>query len=278
MNKITIIGLGLMGGSLAMALKNRTNAVVWGVDKNRAVVDFALSGGAIDKGFTDVSEALKGSDFIIIALYPKETLKFVAEYASSIEQGALVTDICGVKTSICKGITELAADRFYFVGGHPMAGKERSGFGAADPALFEGCNYIITPFGAPLPKHIKRIEEMALSIGAAKIVHTSPEHHDAMIAYTSQLPHIIAAAYVSSPAFEQCDGFTAGSFKDVSRVATINEEMWSQLFLENKSKLSEELEGFISHMQIIKNLVDSGQKEELKAVLRASRTRKELRS
>lgn len=273
---IAIVGLGLMGGSLALALKKYAPTVkVMGINRSRPTIDKALEQGVIDEGYTQPGEALSKADIIVICLYPDATIEFVRQNLSFIKQGAIITDMCGIKDRICTEITELLKDRASFVGAHPMAGREKGGFGSATSELYKGCSYILTPNEYTDNNALDIIRAMAVIIGSREVVLTTAKKHDDMIAYTSQLPHIIAAAYVKSPAYTKCSGFTAGSFRDVSRVAGLNEDMWSQLFLANRMPLMEELGELIGNLQQIQTALECGGYDKLAALLKQSRQIKE---
>ena len=171
---------------------------------------------------------------IILTMYPQADVEFIEKNGNYIKKGALVTDASGIKKAICPQLKELAEKYgFAFAGSHPMAGKEKNGFDVSDADLYKNASYIITPCGAD-QKYIDILSELAKSIGFTTIKITTPEEHDRMIAFTSQLPHVLACSYVMSPCCPNHKGFSAGSYRDVSRVANINSKLWSELFLENK--------------------------------------------
>lgn len=269
---IVIVGLGLIGGSLAKAIAAKTHHRVTGIDKNADVIQQALDCGAIDKEADD--KDLENADLLILCCYPQDCIDFVNQKGSFL-RGAVVTDTCGIKSAICPQLTELSQKfGFSFVGGHPMAGTERNGFSASDPNLFQGASYLLVPCKAP-ESAVHMVEELAFAIGAARTITTTPEHHDEMIAFTSQVPHALACAYVLSPLCPQHPGYSAGSYRDVSRVARMNETLWSELFLENQAPLTRELDILIGNLTQIRNLIAQNNSEELCALLRQGRERKE---
>lgn len=264
--KIIIAGLGIIGGSIAKALKQNTPHQVLGMDVNQDSLLDACSCGAIDgkAGMEDIRTA----DMVYLCVYPETALEFAREYGPMLKEGCVLTDTCGVKAAVCAGMEELrGTGRYVFVPGHPMAGKERSGFAASDPSIFVGASYIIVPGGAP-EWAVDLVEEQALLMGFGRIVRTDPERHDQMIAFTSQVPHALACAYVLSPRCRDHKGFSAGSYRDVSRVANINAELWSRLFLDNREALTRELDELIGNLSAIRDAVHAGDEEGLRGLLK----------
>ena len=270
---IVIAGLGLIGGSLAKAFRKYTDFSVAGIDRDPAVLRAALDCGAIRKAGDerDIAKA----DILFLCLYPQACLDFVREHLSSIRPGSLVTDTCGIKSYLCPRLRRAAAEHgFRFVGGHPMAGKEKRGFGESDADLFLGASYLVVPCGAA-PEDVELLKSVVAPLGIARTVMTTPEEHDRMIAFTSQLPHVLACGYVMSPQCPDHEGFSAGSYRDVSRVANINEAMWSELFLENRAFLVKELDTLLLHIGEIRDAIDAGDRPALQALLQKGRLIKE---
>ena len=263
--KIIIVGLGLIGGSIAKALKQNTSHQVLGMDTNQDALLDACSCGAID-GKAD-SDDLRTADMVYLCVYPEAALAFAQEHGPSLKEGCVLTDTCGVKEELCAGMAGLSGGKYIFVAGHPMAGKERSGFGASDPSIFVGASYILVDTGAPAWA-VEQVEGLAEAMGFGRIVRTTPARHDQMIAFTSQLPHALACAYVASPRCEEHQGFSAGSYRDVSRVAAINEVLWSRLFLDNRRALVEELDELNRNLKRIRDAVSQGEEEQLRELLR----------
>lgn len=264
--KIIIVGLGLIGGSIAKALKQNTPHQVLGMDTDEGSLLDACSCGAID-GKAGI-EDLKNADMVYLCVYPGAALDFTREHGPDLREGCVLTDTCGIKSAVCAGMEELrGTGRYVFVAGHPMAGKERSGFAASDPSIFVGASYLLVPGDAP-GWAVELVEEMALCMGFGRTVRTDPKHHDQMIAFTSQVPHALACAYVLSPRCPEHKGFSAGSYRDVSRVANINDELWSRLFLDNKDALTEELEELMGNLKAIRDAVSKGDERELRKLLK----------
>lgn len=268
MKKIVIVGLGIIGGSIAKSLKLNTKHAVFGMDIDEGALLDACSCGAIDGKAGP--EDLKTADVVYLCVYPETALQFVREYGTLLKEGCVLTDACGIKREICTGMERLKrSGRYTFVAGHPMAGKEFSGFAASDPSIFVGASYIIAPCGAP-EWAVEVITDLAKAMGFGRIVFTTPERHDKIIAFTSQVPHVLACAYVMSPRCREHHGFSAGSYRDVSRVARINDALWSRLFLDNREDLVEELDVLTENIQKIRNAVAQEDEEKLRAFLRTA--------
>ncbi len=270
---ILIVGLGLIGGSIAKALRTFTPHRVLAMDQDPEALDLAMACGAIDgPGYV---EDLPQVDVLWLCLYPQAAVEFARKYGAALREDCIVSDACGIKNAVCPQLMELSRELgFVFVGGHPMAGKERSGFEASEATLFRGASYLLVPCGAP-DWAKDTMKELAMDMGFGRVVETTPEHHDEMIAYTSQLPHALACAYVLSPRCPQHKGFSAGSYRDVSRVARINETLWTELFLDNRQALSQELSTLIENLSSIQFALDREDGEALRALLRKGRQVKE---
>ena len=262
---IAVIGLGIIGGSFCKAIKKYTDHYVIGINRTPETAQKALAVGAIDEIGTQ--ESLGKADLVILAMYPQADIEYIEKNGSYIKKGAIVTDASGIKSAICPQLKKLAQKYgFIFVGSHPMAGKEKNGFDVSDSELYKGASFIITPCGAE-QKYVDLLSDFAKSIGFGIIKITTPEEHDRMIAFTSQLPHVLACAYVLSPCCPNHKGFSAGSYRDVSRVANINSKLWSELFLENKEPLVKELDILVENITNISNAIKSENKEELTGLL-----------
>lgn len=272
---IAVIGLGIIGGSFCKALKKYTNHYVIGINRTETTAQKALEVGAIDEIGTP--QSLEQADIIILCMYPKADIDFIEQNGKYIKKGSIVTDASGIKRAICPQLKELAQKfGFVFVGSHPMAGKETNGFDVSDADLYKHASYIITPCGAE-QKYVDILSGLARAIGFTTIKITTPEEHDRMIAFTSQLPHALACAYVLSPCCPNHNGFSAGSYRDVSRVANINSKLWSELFLENKEPLVKELDILIDNINLIINAIKSEDKEALTELLeRGHKVKKDL--
>ncbi|MBQ1716716.1 MAG: prephenate dehydrogenase, partial [Ruminococcus sp.] len=225
----------------------------------------ALDEGAIDEIGTP--EGLDKADVIVLCMYPQACVDYIRENGKYIRKGAIVTDSSGIKRAICPQLKALSEEYgFVFVGSHPMAGKEKNGYAVSDGTLYEGASFIITPCGAD-DKSVRTLSELALEIGFGRVTLSDPDEHDRMIAFTSQLPHVLACAYVLSPCCPNHKGFSAGSYRDVSRVANINSKLWSELFLENREPLLEEIEELNKNLGELYHAIKRGDREGLANLL-----------
>jgi len=271
---IAIVGLGLIGGSSAKAIKLKTTHRAYGFDISNEVIEAARGGGAIDEVLT--KENLPLCDVVILALYPKDCVDFIRSHAQHIKKGAVVVDFCGVKRGVDEPLSQIAGDYgFSYVGGHPMAGIEKSGFEFSCADLFDGSSMILTPKEGQ-DEQVKILSGLFLSMGFSAIKISTPFEHDKIIAYTSQLAHVLSSAYVKSESALSFRGFSAGSFRDMTRVAYLNEEMWSQLFLQNADFLADEIDGLCDRLKMYSAAIKQGDKEALFALLQEGKARKEL--
>ena len=274
---IGIVGLGLIGGSLAKSLKKKTAHTVYGRDINPETMLLAVKEGAADKEL--VPELLRGCDIIIAALPPKALVRWIKENAPFIKKGAVLVDVCGVKRYIVRHAAPLAQEfGFTFIGGHPMAGRERGGFENASENLFDGSSMILTPDSSAPKDALDTLRELFLSIGFGTITLTDPENHDRNIAYTSQLCHIASNAFIKSPRALTHKGYSAGSFKDLTRVAKLDENMWTELFMANRDFIADELRGYIGHLNAYLEALDGADPDKLRALLKEGRELKEKTS
>lgn len=273
--KIAIVGLGLIGGSLAKAIKKNTQHSVYAIDTDKETIRSAIEQEAIDEEIT--ADELKMCDLTIICLYPERIVEFVRENAGKFKKGSIVIDSCGVKTAVtypCENILEDYGVRF--LGCHPMAGREFSGFDYSVDNLFDKASFIITQTPNTKTQLVATVGNLAYEIGFRKVVVSTPEEHDRIIAFTSQLAHIVSSAYVKSPSLTKQSGFSAGSFKDLTRVAKLNEDMWTSLFLLNKDPLVDEISHIIDRLTEYKNAIETENADELKELLKNGRELKEL--
>ena len=272
--KIGIVGLGLIGGSIAKAYKKNSEAIVIGYDKDESVLDFAVMSGAVDEKLND--DNIKSCDLIITAIYPKATLEFLNNKGALIDEDTIVMDTCGIKRHICKEAFRIAKEKnFRFVGGHPMAGKQLLGFKHSRYSLFSGAPMVLVPEDYNDLFFIDKVKKRLEPIGFNKITITTSENHDEMIAYTSQMAHLVSNAFVKSKTAEKHNGYSAGSYNDLTRVAYLNEDMWTELFMSNKDFLLRELDGFVSEIMMYKNALENNDEEELRNLLAQGRTMKE---
>lgn len=271
---ILVVGLGLIGGSFCKAIKRYTAHSCWGMDNDLRTVRQALQEGAIDGAVT--VEQLAKADMTIICLHPQATLDFVRANAAKFSAGSLVIDTCGVKGVIvaqCEPL--LAAQGVTFIGAHPMAGREYSGFSYSLADLFVGASLILTPDAAVNPAHLETVRQLGTAVGFTKIVRTTPLAHDQTIAFTSQLAHVVSNAYIKSPTLDNESGFSAGSFLDLTRVAKLNESMWTELFLFNQAPLVTEIEQIIGHLEEYKQALMDKDARRLEQLLKDGRILKE---
>lgn len=272
--KVVIVGLGLMGGSMAKAIHKYTDNEIYGYNRTLEVAQRALNDGVID-GIAD-DEIISQADIMIISLYPQATVDFLIEKMPKMKKGAIIVDLVGVKQYLDEKLTEPAKQAgVYFIGGHPMAGKEFSGYAFADADLFKGASMILVPNDSSPLWAVDEMDGLFTSLGFGQVVRCSPEQHDSMIAFTSQLAHIVSSAYIKSPEALRHNGYSAGSYKDLTRVAKLNENMWTELFLKNKQPLIREIDEIILHLKEYRDAIANDEQENLCTLLREGRERKE---
>ncbi len=265
--KIAVVGLGLIGGSMAKSIKSRTSHKVCGIDLDTETMMFARLCGAID-GTLD-EKTVGDCDIILLAVRPNAAVNWVKANADSISASSILVDLCGVKRTVCEQIAPIAREKgFSFVGGHPMAGKERGGFVNSADDLFEGASMILTPDENSDARTLENLKHFFTDLGFGSVTFSTPEEHDKIIAYTSQLAHIASSAYIKSPEAQRRRGFSAGSFRDMTRVARLDENMWTELFMDNRDYLTEELEILIDNLSDYLDALKSGDAEKLCALLR----------
>ncbi len=272
--KIAIIGLGIIGGSMAYALRGFKNAKISGCDINPETRKKALSAKAVDEVFETPAPAIENADLVVLCVYPELITKIVKENSHIFKSGAVITDVCGVKTKLAHEMAEILPPGTTYVGGHPMAGKETDGFDSAAPELFGMCGYIITPIESSTPEAINLVTDMARFVGATRLTVATPQEHDSVIAYTSDLMHVSAAALCLDYNKKMNRAYTAGAFRDCTRIANINPQLWSQLFLENKDFLLEELNSFITSVTRFRDAIDADDKAKLETMLASVRENK----
>lgn len=271
---IGIVGLGLIGGSMASAFKHYTEDTVLGTNRTKEIVREALLLDDIDLELTD--ERIGVCDYIIVALYPEATVQYVKDNYDKFKPGVIVMDICGVKKYVCDELMPFAEEKgFTFIGAHPMAGTHRSGYANSYHNMFQGASMILTPPEDVSIMMLDRLKKFWGSIGFTNIEITTPENHDRVIAYTSQLAHVASNAYIKSPTALDHKGFSAGSYKDLTRVAYLNENMWTELFLENRENLLRETKGLIANLQQYADALENNDPDTLRELLKAGREQKE---
>jgi prephenate dehydrogenase len=271
--KVGIVGLGLIGGSMAKSIKARTSHTVYGSDPDRETMSLARMCGAIDAPLTE--EHLPECDLILIAVRPGAAVEWVRSHAQDIAKSAIVVDLCGIKRAVVQGIAPIAEQYgFAYIGGHPMAGKERGGFVNATDDLYVGASMILTPDSRSDLPLLETLKAFFLDIGFAGLTFSDPEEHDRIIAYTSQLAHITSSAYVKSPEAQRRRGFSAGSFQDMTRVAKLDEGMWTELFLDNADFLTEQVDLLVRHLSEYLEALRARDADKLRALLKDGREKK----
>ena len=273
-SNILIVGLGLIGGSYARALK-RLGYYVSALSRTQPTIDYALREGIIDEGSTGVDPELIGSaDAVIFALYPGVMLNWLRNYQRYLKPGALLTDVTGVKGNMVYDIQEMLRPDLEFIAAHPMAGREVSGVENSDDAMFLDANYIITPTEQNSDEAIEWCAGLGRILGFRSISVLSPEEHDEMIGFVSQLTHCIAIALMTCNDNQHLSAYTGDSFRDLTRIARINDEMWSELFLRNKDALLRQIDTFTDEMQTLRDLISAEDREGLRDKMRLSTKRR----
>ena len=270
---VGIVGLGLIGGSLAKAYHEAGHCVL-AYDIDSSVTAFAQMANAIDEALSE--ENIAQCDLLLLAVYPQAAIDYLAQHAALLRKDAVVVDCCGTKRIVCAACFKVAKEHgFLFVGGHPMAGTHFSGFKYSRATLFKGAPMVLVP---PVLDDMQMIERVCKLLDAPCFGHfsvTTAEKHDEMIAFTSQLAHVVSNAYVKSPTARSHKGFSAGSYKDLTRVAWLNPQMWTELFLDNRDHLIAELDGLCSELQKYRDALSEGNSETLCALLEEGKRCKE---
>ena len=271
---VGIVGLGLIGGSLARSIKVHTDFEVLGMDINSQTMLQANLLGAIDGTLTE--DNLARCDVVLVALYPAAIVTWITEHQDAFRPGAWVIDCGGVKEAVCAPLNALAQGKpWHYCGGHPMAGREFSGFRYAKDDLFDRASMILTPPRDAGPEVRTWLKDFFLTIGFRRVQFTTPREHDEMIAYTSQLAHVVSSAYVKCPLAQKHRGFSAGSFADMTRVAKLNEDMWTELFFDNRDALLPEISGLIDRLAAYRDALAAEDHQAMKQLLREGREIKE---
>ena len=273
---ILIVGLGLMGGSYAKALKNK-GIRVSAITKDRDSVDYAIKNGIIDKGTTTVDGDMIGeADLVVFALYPNVFKKWIKDNQHFFKPGCVITDVTGVKSSVVYDIQKILRDDVEFIAAHPMAGREVYGVRNSDPAIFEKANYIVTPTDKNSSEAIRLCKELGETLGFSRISALSPEEHDEVIGFVSQLTHCIAITLMTCNEKENLEKYTGDSFRDLTRIARINEDMWSELFMMNKSALLTQMDMFEEKFIDLRKMIRTDNVEGIKEMMRHSTKRRAL--
>lgn len=272
--RILIVGLGMIGGSYAMSLKKQGYSV-FAITRSASTIDYALEKGLIDKGSNEVLPELVGeADLVVFALYPHTLIEWIEKYQGFFKSGAVLTDVTGVKGTVVERVQSMLREDVEFIAAHPMAGKERSGVKYSDDSIFRVANYIVVPSEKNTAEAIEICRALGESLGFANISVLSPESHDEMIAFLSQLTHCIAVALMCTSDDPKLKDYTGDSFRDLTRIARINDEMWSELFLANKEKLLEQMNAFLSSFEELKTALENDDSEKLRSMMRLSTERR----
>ena len=272
--RFLIVGLGLLGGSYAKALKKQ-GFLVEAVTRSQSTIDYALEQGIIDGGaaFPD-PDIIGRADFVVLAMYPQTLLDWVKEHQRYFKPGALITDVTGVKTCVVEPVQQMLRPEVEFIAAHPMAGRETLGVRNADDSIFRGANYIVTPTEKNTPQAIEACEELGRVLGFARVSRLTPQKHDEMIGFVSQLTHAIAVALMTCNDIEGLEKYTGDSFRDLTRIAKINDEMWSELFLANREALLEQMDQFAAQFALMRQQLAEGDREGMRDVMRRSTVRR----
>ena len=272
--RFLIVGLGLLGGSYAKALKKQGFSVE-AVTRSQSTIDYALEQGIIDGGAAFADPNIIGrADFVVLAMYPQTLLDWVKEHQRHFKPGALITDVTGVKTCVVEPVQQMLRPDVEFIAAHPMAGRETLGVRNADDSIFWGANYIVTPTEKNTPQAIEACEELGRVLGFARVSRLTPEKHDEMIGFVSQLTHAIAVALMTCNDIEGLEKYTGDSFRDLTRIAKINDEMWSELFLANREALLEQMDQFTAQFAVMRQQLAAGDREGMRDVMRRSTVRR----
>ena len=277
--KIGIVGLGLIGGSMAKAYREYSNEngldyKIYGYNRSQSIVDFAILSGVLDGRLDD--ETIPECDLIFVGLYPVSTIEYMERIAPIVSKSTVVLDLCGTKRQVCSAGFALAEKYgFTFVGAHPMAGTHHSGYKYSRANMFKGAPMVIVPPKFDDIAFFGRIKELLAPAGFGKFSFTTAEEHDRMIAFTSQLAHVVSNAYVKSPTAKNHKGFSAGSYKDMTRVAWLNEAMWTELFFENKEPLLYEIDSIIASLTEYSDALRNDDRDKMREILRDGRLAKE---
>ena len=274
--KILVVGLGVIGGSYAAGLTN-AGYNVCAITKEQKDIDYALERNMISYGTTKLDEALiKGSQLIIFALYPTIFMEWIEKYQHLFNSGTLITDVTGVKSDVVKRVQEILRNDVEFIAAHPMAGREQSGIEFSSPDVFKGANYIVTPTEKNTVTAINICKKIGEILGFSRISELTPKQHDEMIAFLSQLTHCIAVCLMNCNNTQGLENFTGDSFRDLTRIAKINDKMWSELFIMNKHALLDSIDSFIDEISEFRQMLEYEDKEKMREKMRLSTERRTL--
>jgi prephenate dehydrogenase len=274
---VGFIGLGLMGGAFALALRKADfprGARILACDTDRRTLKRAKADGVIDEGFHTPRQMLPQCGLVFLCLAPRAAVDFMETWMGAFRKGALITDIAGIKRPICERMEQSLRGDLDFIPGHPMAGTEKSGYLHAKDCGFQGRNYILVPLKRNRPENLAFIKEFVRRVGFTRIVETTWENHDRKIAFTSQLCHLIAASLIACETDTAITRFGGGSFEDLTRIAILNAPLWTELFIENSKPLLEQVRKFEKSLEELKILIADGEKQKLRAALASVRGRR----
>ena len=271
---ILIVGLGLLGGSYAKGLK-RLGFKVSAITKEQASIYYALENGIIDNGTTEIDpEIISNADLVVFALYPHIFIEWIEQNQQYFKSGAVLTDVTGVKGCVVEKIQNMLRPDVEFIAAHPMAGKEVSGVENSDDSIFKEANYIVVPTEKNTPEAIELCKSLGEILGFRQVAELSVKEHDEMIAFLSQLTHCIAVSLMCCNDAQGLEKYTGDSFRDLTRIAAINDEMWSELFLSNKETLLKEMERFKNTFDELYEKIKEGDREGMREMMRTSTTRR----
>ena len=274
--RIVIVGLGVIGGGYAMALKEAGYKDVYGVDKNIETLKKAKKLGIIKEGYLNEEEIISNMDVVVLAIYPDCIKEFMQRNKNSFKENAIITDVVGIKQAFINDIVEILPDNIDFIFAHPMAGREKKGIEYATNEVFKGANFLITTTYKNKEENLEFIEDLAHKMGFKNIKRICPKYHDEMIAFTSQLPHVLAVSLINSDIEGRDTGkFIGDSYKELTRIANMNESLWSQLFLGNKENLLNVIDNFENELKKVRKCIEEENKEELEKLFVKSTKRRE---
>ncbi len=273
---ILIVGLGLLGGSYAKGLK-KLGFPVNAITKDKSSVEYAINNGIIDYGTTEIEPEIIGeADLVVFALYPHIFKTWIRDNQQYFKSGAIITDVTGVKGCVVREVQEMLREDVEFIAAHPMAGKEVSGVENSDENIFKGANYIVVPTEKNTKEAIELCRNLGELLGFKQVTELTVEEHDKMIAFLSQLTHCIAVSLMCSNNTPGMEAYTGDSFRDLTRIARINDEMWSELFLSNREDLLCEMEKFKASFDKLYDTIKNGDREKMREMMRLSTTRRKL--
>lgn len=274
--RVLIVGLGLIGGSYAKALTKKGYHVS-AITRSQSTIDYALENGIIAEGASQIDPSIIGkADILVFALYPQVFIDWLRDHQRYIKPGAILTDVTGVKCSVVYEVQELLRDDLEFIAAHPMAGREVYGIENSDETIFQKANYIVTPTAGNTQPAIELCEQLGWELGFARVSRLSPEEHDDMIGFLSQLTHCIAISLMNCNDTPGMEAYTGDSFRDLTRIARINENMWTELFLRNREMLLKHMDAFSETFAAFRDMLEAGDAEGMREAMRRSTARRGL--